>query len=203
MKVSVSFLKSKYDLNETIDRLNRSNADYIHVDYMDGIFIPYKSFSLEDMNNLSKFSKPLDIHIMVKKPKDYILFFKKYHPEFITFHYEAVDNHQEIIKLIKDNNIKVGLAINPNTSVSKIKDLIPLVDLILIMSVNPGLGGQKFITDVIPKINEIRSIKNDIVINIDGGINEETVKLVNTDMVVSGSFVCMSDNFDEQINKLK
>ena len=124
-------------------------------------------------------------------------------PEFITFHLEATDKVNEIIDMIHSYGIKCGISIKPNTSV---RDLLPYLDrieLVLIMSVEPGKGGQKFMPIAIDKINELRKLNKNIIISVDGGINDETVKLVNSDMVVSGSYVCMSEDFEEKINKLK
>ena len=124
-------------------------------------------------------------------------------PKFITFHLEATDKVNEMIDMIHSYGIKCGISIKPNTSVKELLPYLNKIELVLVMSVEPGKGGQKFMPIAIDKINELRKLNKNIIISIDGGINDETVRLVNTDMVVSGSYVCMSDNFEEKINKLK
>ena len=124
-------------------------------------------------------------------------------PEFITFHLEATDKVNEIIDLIHSYGIKCGISIKPNTSVKELLPYLDKIELVLIMSVEPGKGGQKFMPIAIDKINELRKLNKNIIISVDGGINDETVRMVNTDMVVSGSYVCMSDNFEKNIEILK
>ena len=124
-------------------------------------------------------------------------------PEFITFHLEATDKVNEMIDMIHSYGIKCGISIKPNTSVKELFPYLDKIELVLIMSVEPGKGGQKFMPIAIDKINELRKLNKNIIISVDGGINDETVGLVNTDMVVSGSYVCMSDNFEKNIEILK
>lgn len=206
MQICVSFLKNKDGNNVTIDKLNNTSCDYIHIDIMDGIFTENKNFEYSEIEELFKNNiKKLDVHLMVEDAYFYIEDYIKLKPEFITFHIESKSDIKKCIKLVKDNNIKVGLALNPDTRVYSILPYINDIDLVLVMSVVPGEGGQPFIKDVVKKINELKALqkKYNYVINVDGGINNETVKLVNTDMIVSGSYVTMSDNFEENINKLK
>ncbi len=203
MKVSVSFLKYQNSKAETIQKISQTSADYIHVDIMDGLFVSQKNDDLDEFINLLKdCNKPLDIHLMVLNPLVYINKLKVLNPMFITIQAEIL-NPLVYIKQIKKANIKVGLAINPNTDISLLDNYLKYIDLVLIMSVNPGLGGQKFIEEVIPKIKKLKS-KN-VLISIDGGINDETIKLVkeDVDICVSGSYICLSDNFEKQINKLR
>ena len=205
LKVSVSFIKNKYNNEKkTIEEINYTSADYIHVDIMDGKFVENKNY---DINEVSLFLrenvKPLDVHLMCYDLEKYIVEYADLMPEFITFHLEATDKVDEIIDMIHSYGIKCGISIKPNTSVKELLPYLDKIELVLIMSVEPGKGGQKFLHIAIDKINELRKINRNVIISVDGGINEETVKLVNSDMVVSGSYVCMSENFEEKINKLK
>ena len=206
MLISVSFLKNKDGNIETINKLNNTSCDYIHIDIMDGKFTKNKNFEYSEIEELFKNNKKrLDVHLMVEDAYSYIEDYIKLKPDFITFHIESKSDINKCIKLVKDNNIKVGLAINPDTRIYSILPYINDIDLVLVMSVVPGEGGQAFIKDVVKKINELKALqrKYKYVINVDGGINNETIKLVNSDMIVSGSYITMSDNFNENINKLK
>ena len=206
MLISVSFLKNKDGNYETINKLNNTSCDYIHIDIMDGKFTKNKNFEYSEIEELFKNNKKrLDVHLMVEDAYSYIEDYIKLKPDFITFHIESKSDINKCIKLVKDNNIKVGLAINPETRIYSILPYINDIDLVLVMSVVPGEGGQAFIKDVVKKINELKALqrKYKYVINVDGGINNETIKLVNSDMIVSGSYITMSDNFNENINKLK
>ena len=206
MLISVSFLKNKDGNIETINKLNNTSCDYIHIDIMDGKFTKNKNFEYSEIEELFKNNKKrLDVHLMVEDAYSYIEDYIKLKPDFITFHIESKSDINKCIKLVKDNNIKVGLAINPETRIYSILPYINDIDLVLVMSVVPGEGGQAFIKAVVKKINELKALqrKYKYVINVDGGINNETIKLVNSDMIVSGSYITMSDNFNENINKLK
>lgn len=205
MKVSVSFIKNKYnDEKKTIDAINYTSADYIHVDIMDGKFVENKNY---DINEVSLFLrenvKPLDVHLMCCDLEKYIVEYADLMPEFITFHLEATDKVNEMIDMIHSYGIKCGISIKPNTNVKELLPYLDKIELVLIMSVEPGKGGQKFMPIAIDKINELRKLNKNIIISVDGGINDETVRMVNTDMVVSGSYVCMSDNFEKNIEILK
>lgn len=205
LKVSVSFIKNKYNNEKkAIEEINYTSADYIHVDIMDGKFVENKNY---DINEVSLFLrenvKPLDVHLMCYDLEKYIVEYADLMPEFITFHLEATDKVDEIIDMIHSYGIKCGISIKPNTNVKELLPYLDKIELVLIMSVEPGKGGQKFLPIAIDKINELRKINRNVIISVDGGINEETVKLVNSDMVVSGSYVCMSEDFEEKINKLK
>lgn len=205
MKISVSFIKSKYKEKETINKINETNADYLHVDLMDGKFVKNKNYTFRDIAKyVSGTNKPLDVHLMASDPKKYINDFALLNTEYLTFHLEAVKEPLEIIDLIHSFGIKCGISIKPNTKVSKLKPYLDKIELVLIMSVEPGLGGQSFMESVIPKIAELKNFNQNLLISVDGGINDETINLVKeADMIVSGSFICESDNYQQQINLLK
>lgn len=209
MEVAVSFLKSKYDLKETINKIDETDADYIHVDVMDGEFVLNKTLNYDEIKDILKNTKKsLDIHLMVSNPIDYILKYKNLKPEFITIHSEINKNIYDLIDLIKSYNIKVGISIKPKTSIEQIEKYLKYIDNVLIMSVEPGLGGQKFMDSVLYKIDILDKIRKEKQLNykisIDGGINNETIKKVNkVDFVISGSYICMSNNYQDKIDNLR
>ena len=204
MKVSVSILKKKDNIKEIITSLQSTSADYIHLDIMDSSFTTNSSFKLEEFNSISSNIK-YDIHIMSTNLDYQIEEAIKLKPEFITFHIESTKDTYKYVNLIKNNNIKVGLAINPKTRLWKIKKYLKDIDLVLVMSVSPGEGGQDFIPSTCKKLKKIQSIKNDILISVDGGINNNTIDLVKdyVDIVVSGSYITNSNNLEEQIVSLR
>ncbi len=207
--ISTSILSIKEDIEENIKKLDDTKTTFMHIDVMDGIFVSNNSISYDVYENLLKDVKtPLDVHLMVSDVKKYIDLYKNINPLIITFHYEAVENHIEIIEYIKSFNIKAGMAIKPDTKVEEIMDILPYLDLVLVMSVEPGYGHQEFIYDSPVKINELDKIRKDknyaYLIEVDGGVNDITAKLCNNaDIVVSGSFITDSDSYDEQIEKIK
>lgn len=209
MLVSGSFLSDKLKEKDVIKLYNKSNLDYIHYDVMDGKFVPNKNLTIKSISELSNLSnKKCDIHLMVKNPLKYIDELSLLNVEYITFHYEAVKNHLEVIEKIKNNGIKCGIAINPSTSVKEIEKHLNIVDMVLVMSVNPGLSGQSFMESVIYKLEILRKIKLEknynYTISIDGGINNETFNLVKdyVDMVVSASYL-MSGDVNTKVDNFK
>lgn len=209
MKIAVSYLKSKFNLNETIKRINNTDADYIHVDVMDGEFVDNKTYEYEEIESfLKNTDKLLDVHLMVSKPKEYILKYKEINPYIITIHSEIDDDVPELLDLIHSFGIKAGVSLNPKTDVRVIEKYLDKVDNVLIMSVEPGKGGQEFINNVTKKIKTLNKMKNlynlNYLISIDGGINDtNTHKTKGVDFVISGSFICMYDDYQKQINVLK
>lgn len=206
MKLSASFLTMKEDrMNELIN----TPIDYIHVDVMDGVFVKNLSDSIYSVKEkLKDNTKKLDVHLMVKDVFKYVDDFKTLNPEYIIFHYEAVKDHMEVINRIKSLNIKVGIAINPGTLVDAILSFLDKIDLVLVMSVIPGKGGQSFINNSLFKIkrlNFLREINHfNYVIEVDGGVNDEVIKNLNgVDIVVAGNYITSADNYLEQVNKLK
>ena len=209
MEVAVSYLKSKYNLSETIKKINETDAKYIHVDVMDGQFVENVTYDYKELESILKTSnKLLDVHLMVDNPIEFIFNYKNLNPEFITIHSEIKHNIKDLIDLIHSFGIKAGISIKPNTSIESIKYLLNNVENVLIMSVEPGKGGQKFMDDMTNKIDELINLRNEYnykyLISIDGGINDETIsKVKDVDFVISGTYICMSDNYQESINKLK
>lgn len=208
MKISASFLSVKENLIENINNLDNSSVDFLHLDVMDGIFVSNKSWNYEFFERILKNTKkPKDIHLMVSNVKEYIDLFKNFNPEYITFHYEAVSDIKSVANYIKNLNIKVGVSIKPSTSVEELLPYLDYLDLILVMSVEPGKGGQKFINDSVDKINQLYKLREkynyNYLIEVDGGINEKTSKLCkNADILVIGSYITNSNNYQEQINKI-
>lgn len=203
--ISVSFLKSKDERKNTINKINASAADLIHVDLMDGVYVQNKNFEINEiLNTLKDTTKLLDIHLMVREPFEYIKELIKLNVWAITFHLDATENPLEIIEYLKLNNIKVGIAINPNDDINVLNDYFDKIDYVLVMSVIPGEGGQKFMSDVLEKIEYLKDKK--VLIGIDGGINHDTIKLLKgykIDNIISGSFICMNDDYNRQIKILK
>lgn len=206
--LSVSILGLKEDIKENINKLDNLKIDYFHVDVMDGLFVNNKTNDYKEfLFNLNNTKTKKDVHLMVNDVKYYVDQFIGLNPTFITFHYEAVSNPMEIIDYIKSKNIGVGISIKPDTDVSSIAYLLNKVDLVLVMSVEPGMGGQKFIVNSVNKINELYNIRKlngySYLIEVDGGINNITKNMVlNADILVVGSYIT-NGNYEEQISKFK
>lgn len=206
MKVSVSILGEYDRLINAVKKVNESSADYLHIDVMDGKFVDNKKFPYDVVNDIKLISnKKLDIHMMVSDHN----MIKKYcnlNPEYLTFHVEEIKDY-ELIDYVKEKNIKVGLAINPDTNILKLTPYLDYIDLVLFMSVTPGYSGQEFQEEVIDKIKELKKIApKDLIISIDGGINNKTIELckyAGCDMVVSGSYITSKDNYNDGIKELK
>lgn len=211
MKISVSYLSSIFDKKSTIRLIDNSNADMIHVDLMDGMFVPKKNFYPEEViGDLKGIKKPLDIHLMVYSPEKYIKDLSALKPEYITFHLESKTDINKTIKLIKSYGIKAGISIKPNTDISYLEPYFKDIDLILVMSVEPGAGGQRFIFDMLEKIEDLNDLKYNkgykFMISVDGGINEYTAikcRDSGANIIVSGSYVCRHENYNERINLLR
>ena len=211
MKISVSILSAEDRIN-CIKKLNNTDIDYFHIDVMDGLFVDNYQMPINEVNELSNYTKkPLDIHLMVEKPLEYIKEIKNNNIRNITIHEEINDDIENLLKLIKEQRYKVGLAIKPNTNLNSIIKYLEYIDIILIMSVEPGYGGQEFLPSTIERIRELKEIlkkynKENIEIEIDGGINNKNINLLkkeNVNTIVSGSYIVKSDNYLEKINILK
>ena len=203
IKVSTSILTCNNRIQAT-EKLNKTNTDYIHIDYMDGIFVDNKEFTIEEIKTLSKIStKKLDIHIMAENPEPIIQELKGLNIEYITIHYEINKPLDKIINLIHNQGYKCGISIKPKTNPKNIIEYLEKIDLVLIMSVEPGKGGQKFIPDVLNKIKELK--QNNLIIEIDGGINDTNIEELKNivDIVVVGSYITNSSDYNKQINNLK
>lgn len=206
MKLSVSILNSK-DRKEMIDKLNNANISYIHMDVMDGKFVSQNTLPFQELRELSSFSnKKLDVHLMMDNPEEYINNIKDLNNiENITIHLEIDKDIKKILSMIKSLGIKRGISIKPNTDINKLLPYLNDIDLILVMTVEPGLGGQPFIETSTTRLKEIKKLikDKDILIEVDGGINSNTINLVkDADIVVVGSYITCSDDPISKINSL-
>lgn len=199
------------NLQSDIEIVNRSKADWFHLDVMDGVFVPNISFGIPVIKAIKKHAtKPLDVHLMIVDPDRYIKDFKKAGADILTVHYEACTHLHRTLQAIKAEGMKAGVSLNPHTPISLLKEVINDIDVVLIMSVNPGFGGQKFIENTYNKVKELRDLidrsKSETLIEIDGGVNLETgAKLLKSgaDALVAGSFVFRSEDPENTISELK
>ena len=205
MKIGVSILNSK-DLKRDLELLNNTNCDYFHIDVMDNKFVTNKNDPYDILKYYENlYNKRLDVHLMCEKPLSYIDKYINLNTEFITFHVEIKEDIEKIIKHIKEYGIKVGLAIKPSTDIRFIEPFIDDIDLVLLMSVEPGYGGQKFLMSSEIRIKELKDLIKDknILISVDGGIDNITKKYVKeADILVSGSYI-LKGNYEERIKSLK
>lgn len=208
MLISTSFLSSK-NLIHDLRELDKTDTDYIHVDIMDGKFVKKKTMPFKEMRNIYKYtSKRLDVHLMVKNPKKYIEDYASLNTEYISFHIESDENIEKNLQLIKEYGIKSGLAISPDTEIKELVPYLPLLDLVLVMSVEPGAGGQDFIVKTKNKIKELKILlseyNSDVKISVDGGVNDVTKEYcTDCDILVSGSYIINGDNLQEKIDSLR
>ena len=210
MKVSVSYLnvKKKY-INDVISDLDKTNADFIHVDVMDGKYVKNKANTFSDVEDIGYYTrKRLDIHFMVNKPLKVIDEYAMLNVFCMTFHLNIKNDLEEVFERCHKYGIKVGLAINPEDDIDVLTPYLDRIDLVLVMSVHPGLPGQKFIKESIPKVKALRKKfkeeHRNILISVDGGINLENKDFLgDADILVSGSCITNSDNYNYVINELK
>ena len=210
--LSPSMLSADFNnLSKDIEMINNSEADWFHLDIMDGVFVPNISFGFPIVKHIKKIAKkPLDVHLMIVQPERYIEAWKDAGADILTVHYEACTHLHRTVQEIKNNGMKAGVSLNPHTPVSLLKDILPELDMVLIMSVNPGFGGQSFISQSLNKIKELREMANisnpDLIIQVDGGVdvkNYKTIVEAGANSLVAGSAVFKSENPLEAIGILK
>ena len=210
--ISPSLLASDFaNLQSECEMLNKSEADWYHLDVMDGVFVPNISFGMPVIAAINKHTlKPLDVHLMIENPDSYIKDFKAVGANILTVHYEACTHLHKTLQAIKEEGMKAGVALNPHTPVELLEGIIHEIDLVLIMSVNPGFGGQKFIESTYEKVRKMKALitKNgaETKIEIDGGVTSANAKKLieaGADVLVAGSFVFKSDNPSQTIADLK
>jgi len=198
------------NLNSEIQMVNKSEANWFHIDVMDGVFVPNISFGTPIMKVLKKNAKKtLDVHLMIVNPDNYLESFAELGADILTVHYEACTHLHRTVQRVKDLKMKAGVAINPHTPISSLKSIIKELDLVCIMSVNPGFGGQSFIEGTYAKVEELKSLieeqNSKAIIEIDGGVNSENAKKLidcGANALVAGSFVFKSKNPAETISDL-
>ncbi|MBO8475719.1 MAG: ribulose-phosphate 3-epimerase [Bacteroidetes bacterium] len=212
MIVSPSLLSADFcNLSADIDMINRSEAELLHLDIMDGVFVPNISFGFPVIKNLKNIcTKGLDVHLMIVEPQKFIKEVKDAGAEYMNVHYEACQHLSRVIQQIKEAGMKAGVTLNPATPVAVLEDVICDIDMALIMSVNPGFGGQKFIPNSVKKVRQLRDLiaksGSNALIEVDGGVNEETGRMLKdagADILVAGNYVFKAENPLQRISTLK
>ena len=212
IKIAPSILASDFgNLAQECEKIDKSNADWFHLDVMDGLFVPNISFGMPIVKSIREMTKkPLDVHLMIVEPERYVDKFIEIGSDILTVHVEATSKMDNIIDKINHSGIKSGIAINPDTPISKLDDYISNVDLICLMGVHAGFGGQKFIKKTFNRLEELKNLINSknssALIEIDGGVNEnnfEKLKKLGADVLVAGSYVFNSSDYNAAIDLIK
>lgn len=210
--VSPSLLSADFlNLERDVEMLNQSQADWLHLDIMDGVFVPNISFGLPIVESISKKAKkPLDVHLMIVDPDRYVEAFKKAGADILTVHYEACNHLHRTIQHIKSYGMKAAVSLNPHTSINLLENIITELDMVLLMSVNPGFGGQKFIPQTNTKVKQLKDLikatNSSALIQVDGGVDQTNAKALfeaGADCLVAGSYVFKSDDPFKAIETLK
>ena len=211
MKIAPSILSVKIEeYPKVIKELENLDISYLHLDIMDGKFVPNSTYDAEEVKNIRKMTSMfLDTHLMIENPENYINSYINAGSDSITFHFEATTNVKKIIKMIKDKNLKCGISIKPTTNVDVLLPYLSEIDMVLVMSVEPGFGGQKFMDSALNKIKQLNNLRMEnhysYLIEVDGGINNETSKLcknVGADIIVVGTYLMNSNDKKETIKEL-
>jgi len=212
IKVSPSILAADFgNIEKECNLIDKSDADWFHLDVMDGIFVPNISFGMPVVKAIRQMtSKPLDVHLMITEPERYIEKFIDLGSDIISFHIEATNKLEENISLIKSKNIKAGIAINPDTPISELKDIISKIDLVCLMGVHPGFAGQKFIDKTLDRLKELKDLiessNSKTLIEVDGGVKADNymeLRSLGADVLVAGSYIFNAKDYNKVIRKLK
>lgn len=210
--ISPSILSANFaDLRKDMEQINQSEADWVHVDIMDGVFVPNISFGFPVLKYVAELTqKPLDVHLMIVQPEKFIKEVKDLGSMMMNVHYEACTHLHRVVQQIKDAGMKAGVTLNPATPVSVLSEIVNDVDMVLLMSVNPGFGGQKFIPNTLNKVRELRELldkkQSEALIQIDGGVNLQTGKQLveaGADVLVAGNAVFKAPDMIDMIHQLK